>query len=286
VRKAVWELSHDSAGMLVHFTSDTPELRVRWTLTSSSMALSNMSASGASGLDLYVRTGGGWRWLAAARPGASREGNADVLFERMPSKQREFLLYLPLYNGVESLQLGVPAGSRVEGAARSRKPIVFYGTSIVQGGCAMRPGMAYPSMLGRRLDRPIVNLGFSGNGKAEPEVAALLAELDPAAYVEAFAGVLRRSHPATPIVLVENLEYPDGSLIAARRAAYEPSNRILRGIYERLGRADPELYYIPAAGLIGTDGDATVDGIHPTDLGMLRMTDGMEPVLRRALRGR
>src|ERR1019366_4851097 len=79
VRQPVWDLSHDSAGMLVHFRSDAPRLGVRWTLTSASLALPNMSASGASGLDLYVRDRGPWRWLSAARP-TSREGNASELF--------------------------------------------------------------------------------------------------------------------------------------------------------------------------------------------------------------
>ena len=183
VRQPVWDLSHDSAGMLIHFASDTPELQVRWTLTSAFLAAPNMSASGMSGLDLYVRFDGGWHWLAAVRPGASREGNAGVLFENIPVERREFLLYLPLCNGIESLQLGIPESRKLEPVVRSGEPLVFYGTSIVQGGCVMRPGMAYPAILGRRLDRAIINLGFSGNGRAEPEMASFLAELDPAAYV-------------------------------------------------------------------------------------------------------
>ena len=298
VRKPVWDLSRESAGLALHFASDTPELRVRWTLTSSSLSSGNMSASSVSGLDLYVRLHGGWHWLAAARAGDSREGNAGVLFEGLPAERREFLLYLPLYNGVESLQLGVSESRTIEVVARTGKPLVFYGTSIVQGGCVSRPGMAYPAVLGRRLDREAVNLGFSGNARAEPEMAALLAELDPSVYVldclpnissdqverlGPFVGVLRKRHPATPIVLVENLEYPDGAAIPARREGYEASNRNLLGIFGRLRRADRHLFYVPAAGLIGTDGEATVDGVHPSDLGVMRLADKMEPFMRRAL---
>ncbi len=300
VRQPVWEHSHETAGMLYHFASDTPELQVRWTLTSAQLALNTLPATSTSGLDLYVRLDSGWHWLAAVRPGPSREGNSGVFFEKLAAERREFLLYLPLYNGIESLQLGIPEARKLEAVARRGKPIVIYGTSITQGGNAMRPGMAYPAVLGRRLDREIINLGFSGSGKAEPEVASLLAELDPAAYVldclpnlasdevrrlEPFVGTLRGRHPTTPIFLVENIEYPDGAVIPARRKLYESSNQNLREIYERLGFRDRNLYYISARDLIGTDGEATVDGIHPTDLGIMRMADKMEPLLRRVLAG-
>ena len=178
---------------------------------------------------------------------------------------------------------------------------MFYGTSIVQGGCASRPGMAYPAILSRRLDRPQINLGFSGNALSEPEVARFLAELDPAAYVldplpnmtgklvaerlEAFIQTLRQSHPKTPIVLVENVQYADGEFVAPRRERYSESNARLREIYQRLTKAgDKRLFCVPTEKLIGDDGDGTVDGTHPTDLGFVRMADAIEPTLRRALK--
>jgi hypothetical protein len=106
------------------------------------------------------------------------------LFEHIGARRQKFLLYLPLYKGIQSLQIGVPASCRrLDPLVRPDKLVVFHGTSIVQSGCAARPGMAYPAILERRLDRPTVNLGFSGNGTAEPKVASLLAELDPAVYV-------------------------------------------------------------------------------------------------------
>jgi hypothetical protein len=298
VRAPVWDHSHETAGMLYHFSSDTPELRVRWTLTSSELALHTLPATSTSGLDLYVKLDTGWHWMAAVRPGNTREGNSGVFFEQLAAQKREFLLYLPLYNGIESLEFGIPASRKLEPVARTGKPIVIYGTSITQGGNAMRPGMAYPALLGRHLDREVINLGFSGNGKAEPEVATFLAELDPAAYVldclpnlssdqvkrvEPFVGLLRKKHPVTPIFLMENLEYPDGAVIPARKKLYVESNQNLREIYERLGYTDPNLYYISARDLLGSDGEATVDGIHPTDLGIMRMVEKMEPILRRVL---
>src|SRR5205085_2015483 len=147
--------------------------------------------------------------------------------------QREFLLYLPLYNGVSSVEIGIAKGSTLaKGPARPperQKPIVFYGTSITQGGCASRPGMVHTAILGRRLDRPVINLGFSGSGRMEPAMATLLAELDPAVYVldclpnmsaaevaermEPFVRTLRKAHPRTPIVMAEDRLYTTGTIL-------------------------------------------------------------------------
>src|SRR5439155_7460945 len=123
-------------------------------------------------------------------------------------------------------------------------------------------------IIGRRLRHPTLNLGFSGNGKAEPEMATLLATLDPACYVidtlgnlapaeaprvEDFVRILREKHPATPIVLVENLEYPDGILIAERREQFTASNKVLNEIFRRLARGDKNLHYLESKNLLGTD---------------------------------
>ncbi len=97
----------------------------------------------------------------------------------------QYLVYLPLYNGVKSVEIGIPKGRKIAAAAAPshQKPIVIYGTSITQGGCASRPGMAWTSIVGRQLETPVINLGFSGSGKMEPAMADLLAELDPSVYV-------------------------------------------------------------------------------------------------------
>src|SRR5262249_29415705 len=146
---------------------------------------------------------------------------------------REYLLYLPLYNGVKSVEVGVPKGAALTKAsprpADHAKPLVFYGTSITQGGCASRPGMVHTAILGRRLERPVINLGFSGNGRMEREMAELLAELAPAVYVldclpnmdaalvaqrvEPFVRTLRKARPDTPILLVEDRSYTTAFLL-------------------------------------------------------------------------
>lgn len=297
----VWNLSRNSAGFCVHFTTDAASISARWTVRNEGLAMSHMPATGVSGVDLYVKEQGTWRWLGCGKPEQFPTNEKQLVASLSPGP-REYLLYLPLYNGTEDLQLGVPTGATLTAAARTNAPIVFYGTSIVQGACASRPGMAYPAILGRRAGRPVLNFGFSGSARCEPEVAAMLAELDPAVYVldplpnmtadlvrervEPFIQILRHAHPRTPIVLVENLEYPDGAVVPARRDSYAMPNAELRKIYERLARGDKKLFYVSAKGLIGDDGEGTVDGIHPTDLGAMRLADHMAPVLRRALKGR
>ncbi len=305
VRAPVWNLARDSAGMSYRFVSDSDLIRARWKLRKPErLAMPHMPATGVSGLDLYVRDAGEWRWLANGRPDKA-DTNEQTLVRGLKKGKREYLLYLPLYNGVDSVEIGLPPGASFEPAAdryAAQKPIVFYGTSILQGGCASRPGMAYPSIVGRALDWPIVNLGFSGNGKTEPELAQLLAELDPAAYVldslpnldvaqvkervEPFIAALRAKRPLTPIVLVENVNYPDTGFIEARRTKVYEANTYLRKLYDRLKAAgDKQLHYIHASHLLGGDGEDTVDGTHPNDLGFMRMAQGATPIIRAALRG-
>jgi len=302
VRPEVWQLSRDSSGLRFRFVTDATTLRVRWKLRRADrLALTHMAATGVSGLDLYVRDADQWRWLAAARP-ESASLNERTLVAGLKPGRREFLLYLPLYNGIEKIELGLPESAPLEkGPARhpDRKPLVFYGTSITQGGCASRPGMAYPSILGRSLDWPIINLGFSGNGKAEPEMAELVSQLDAAAFVldpvgnlavdqmdrvEPFIATLRGRHPTVPILMVEGVNYADTAFLETRSRLVADRNSYLRKLYEKLkAGGDARLFYIASPHLLGGDGEDTVDGIHPTDLGFSRMAEGMAPFIREAL---
>jgi hypothetical protein len=304
VRQAVWDLSRDSAGVLVRFTANTPLLRARWTLTKNRLAGVNMTAIAASGLDLYTKTGPGkWRWLGVGRP-AKAPAAEDVLANGIPKSEREYMLYLPLFNGITSLEIGVPRGTVIgPGSPRpaGRKPVVFYGTSITHGASASRAGMTHVAILGRIFDRPVINLGFSGNGRMELEVTKFIAELDPAVFVldclpnmtakdveeraEACVRLLRSAHPSTPILLVEDRNYPDGFLLPARRERNETNHAALRAVYERLQRAKVEdLHYLKADDLLGEDGEGTTDGSHPSDLGFVRQAEEFEKALRKVLK--
>jgi len=200
-----------------------------------------------------------------------------------------------LYNGTEFAEIGIPSGAKLSKADAwgpgMRKPIVFYGTSIVQGLSASRPGMVHTAILGRRFNWPIINLGFSGQGKMEPEMAGLLAELDPSVYVidclpntvaneirervEPLVRKLRAAHPETPIVLVEDRTLQDAFLVSGRMENYHLKDRAeLKAAYERLQKGGVAgLSYIEGADLLGSDGEGTVDGSHPSDLGFMRQAE-------------
>jgi hypothetical protein len=305
VRQPVWDLSQHSAGVCLRFVTDAVGIHARWTPTSETLAMPHMPATGVSGLDLYARESprGPWRWVGVGAPQAPGVNEA-TLAACLPGGEREYALYLPLYNGVADVGLRLEGGRMLEpGPARLEGlelPLCVYGTSIVQGGCASRPGMAYPAILGRWLDRPVINLGFSGNGQAEPEVADLLGELETAAYVldclpnldaQATAARipdlvtrLRTARPEAPIVLVENIMYTNSWLCLETRASWRSKNEALRNAYDSLRNAGiTSLYYVKTDDLLGLDGEATVDGVHPTDVGFLRMAEALAPALKQVL---
>lgn len=297
---SVWSLSRHSSGMCVRFVTDATTLHARWAVTGSNLGMPHMAPTGVSGVDLYVRTARDkWHWLAVGQPKLYPTNTAQLV-QGIPSGKREFLLYLPLYNGTASVEIGIPKESRLEQSGPwgpgERKPIVFYGTSITHGACASRTGMPHPAILGRRFNYPTINLGFSGSGKMEPAMAALLAELDPSVYVldclpnmtadlvaervEPFVRTLRQAHPRTPIVLAEDRTYGDSFLVPSKRERNETSRAALRPIYERLKKSGvKDLYYVKGDALLGEDGEATVDSSHPSDLGFMRQADAFAKVL-------
>lgn len=300
VRDAVWNLSRDSAGMAVRFTTEATAVHARWTLTKSRLEMPHMPATGVSGLDLYAKDGEGtWRWVANGRP--SGQTSAVVLADGLRPGRREYMLYLPLYNGVTLVEVGVPAASELDDApaypAERAKPIVFYGTSITHGACASRPGMVHTAILGRWYRRPVINLGFSGNGRMEPEVTALLAELDAAVYVidccpnltgeqtaertRPLVEQLRAARPEVPIVLVEDRRYTDAWIRPAKAERNDGNHVALKAAYDALLTDGVQrLHYIPGDSLLGDDNDGAVDSSHPNDLGFYRQAVAFDRVLR------
>ena len=297
VRGPVWSLSRHSAGMAVLFETDASKIMVRYRLHSGNLAMPHMPATGVSGVDLYGRNGEGkWGWIGVSRPGA-QDVTATLADGLLPGS-REYMLYLPLYNGVESLEIGVPEGAAfLPIAPRSAKPIVYYGTSIAHGACASRPGMSFSAILGRWFDRPVINLGFSGNGRMDAEVADLLAELDASIFVidclpnmegpavaeraEPLVRRIRESRPDAPIVLVEDRTYANTPFLPARRQRHDESRAALHDAYKRLiASGVKDLHYVEGEALLGDDYEATTDSSHPSDLGMMRMAESLAPVLK------
>jgi len=303
VPQPVWNLSRDSAGMKTNFSTNSNEIRVRYRLMKSRLAMPHMPATGVSGVDLYANdVDGQSRWVNVAQPAkqdveSTLANGIDVLEN---GAAREFSLYLPLYNGVEKLEIGVPEQFEFTPTTSRKKPILFYGTSIMHGACASRPGMSISAILGRRFDRPVTNLGFSGNGRMEVELAELIGELDTCAIAidclpnmnpklvseraVPFVKKLRELKPNVPILLVEDREFTNSRFIESRRKFHAANQAALKTAFDHLkADGDELLWYLEGGDLLGQDGDGATDGSHPNDLGMMRYADAYEKVLKEML---
>lgn len=303
-RKPLWRLSQNSAGQYIRFRSDATEIHAKW--VNGNYKMPHMTEVGIGGLDLYTLTKDGWRFIGAGFTWKSDTHHERKIVSNMKPKMREYMLYLPLYDKIDSLYVGVPEGAVLEAplanSPKREKPIVMYGTSILQGGCANRAGMAHTSIISRKLDRQVINLGFSGNAHLDPEVAQLMARVeDPGVFVldfvpnckadrinekgEAFFRILRESHPDVPIVFVENPAFPHAIVDEKTKNDIKENNAALKNLYKKMKKeGQKKLYYVTNKGMTGDDGEAFVDGVHLTDLGMLRYAEHVAPVIRKALK--
>lgn len=288
VRKAVWDLSKNSAGLWVRFISNSPSIKVKWGILNDTK-LNHMASTGVKGVDLYCKVKGTWTYVNTGRP-TGIENEASLVSTLAPG-EREFKIYLPLYDGTTHLEVGIDSASWIrKPAPETALPIVFYGTSILQGGCASRPGMAFTNIISRKLNVDCYNFGFSGNGRMDKSVVDVLAGIKASFYVidclpnmsakqvtdsvMPLAKALRAKNPATPIVFVENIEYARNLFEADLRESTEAKNNALKTEFGKLQKGGMKgLYYISSDNAIGTDNEGTVDGTHMTDLGFMRYAD-------------
>lgn len=296
VRKAVWDLGLNSAGLAVRFSTNSKCLGVKWTLLNN-FHMSHMAGTGIRGLDLYTLDGGQWKFIGVAKP--TKKESQNIFIRNMDGATHEYLAYLPLYDGVEKLEIGVDSTAEISLPKTSKlvansgvKPIVFYGTSITQGGCASRPGMAYPAIIGRRLGCETINLGFSGNARMDFVMSQTIAQIDASKYVvdcmpNCTAQILRDSaytflknlaetRSQVPIYMVENVSFP--SFLRDQKSASDVQEKyqVWRETYLKLRKEGyKNIRYIKAKGLIGDDYEGTVDAVHLTDLGFLRLAENL-----------
>ncbi|MGI6574018.1 MAG: SGNH/GDSL hydrolase family protein [Fermentimonas sp.] len=289
-RPPVWGLGKNSAGLAIRFNSNSTTISAKWEVLRDNR-MNHMTETGIKGLDLYAWEGDHWRPVRAARP--SGKVNEQNIITNMTPEEREFMLYLPLYDGLVSLEIGIDSATYIKPPVLpypdTSRPILVYGTSITQGGCATRPGMVYTSILGRMLNREIINLGFSGNGQLDYEIAELMAtRTDASLFIldfvpnvnttqleektRPFYNIIREANPTTPILFVENITYPYATYDQSTLKNVTEKNRLLRETFEKIkSEGDSLVYYLPTDGLIGEDGEATVDGVHLTDTGFTRL---------------
>lgn len=312
VRKPVWSLSTNSAGLSLRFRTNAEEVVIRYTTQKGhGLALPHMPATGVSGVDMYAKSiDGKWMWCAG------KYAFNDTIVYRFNHlnkndqhvKDVEYTLYLPLYNTVEWLTVSVPEESSFKPLpVRKEAPVVVYGTSIAQGACASRPGMAWTSILGRRLESPVINLAFSGNGRLETPLLDLITEIDARIYVldclpnltgAEYAGaelekritgavtILQRKRPGIPILLTEHDGYSDDQTSAVRKEAYEHVNVTLRQVFDSLQKAGVKNIFLLTKKAIGQDIDCMVDGTHPNDMGMMNYANAYTKMIRDILHER
>ena len=300
------ELAWDTAGVMLRFKTDASEIRINASLWHNSR-MDHMASVGSMGFDLYTGSNTDKIYCGSARFNHSKdEYNVTVFKNDNVKKIREFTLHFPLYSGVEKFAIGLSEGAKVYPPSPwiDDRPIVVYGTSIQQGGCASRPGMCHTNILSRKLNRPFINLAFSGSGKGEPEMAEMLAKIkNPAMFIldydanaqsaglkktlSTFTDIIRKKHPETPIVLVSKLphayEYQGEMQYNDERIALTSIH--LAELQRRRAMGDRNIHFIDGMTLYGAEpSECTVDGCHATDLGFYMVAGNMEPVIREILK--
>lgn len=301
---AVDTLANCTSGGQIRFRTNSKNIFVRVRLAAGS-DMYHMPPTGQCGMDAYV--GGPGHWLYAGTT-VFKAGAAEYesrLFIDDSSEWRSYMLNMPLYQGVEDISIGLDPEAEISAPEgyESDKRIIFYGTSITQGGCASRPGMSYTNILSRRINLEFINLGFSGNGKGEPELAQLCAQIDnPACLVldyEANSGgtgqykktlpvfiqIYREAHPDVPMILVSRVPYAAEAfkpeVLQERIERRDFQSDLIRKLAEA---GDRKLTFVDGSDLLGSRPDeVTVDSVHPTDLGFNLMAEHLEPVLRQVL---
>ncbi len=295
-------LAHQTTGGTIRFRTDSPVIAIRADLVDSS-DMNHMPRAGSAGFDIYIGRGKNANHAGTAQPCRDQEKMEQIIcWNPVSGKISDFTLNLPLYGGCKNIEIGLTPDAKLlsPSVRRIKKPVIFYGSSITQGGCASRPGNSFTNMLCRTLDAPQVNLGFSGSGKGEIAVAKLIADVPASVVVmdydhnaptpehleathEKFFKAIRRKQPDVPVVFVTSpdvwFEFPETEAVKIRTIRRE----IIRKTYiNALEKGDKNVYFVDGFTLFGK-GDrsaCTVDRCHPNDLGFYRMYKTLLPLLK------
>ncbi|MCI8388595.1 MAG: hypothetical protein HFE63_09045 [Clostridiales bacterium] len=280
-------LNFETAGGRVRFKTTSRYLAMK-VITKSSAKMINMCLIGSSSLDVYMsKNGGRDTFLSLFRPPYDYTTGYDGIIE-LPDGEKELTVNFPLYSGAVELYLGLDSTSTLDAHSdyKYERPVLFYGSSITQGGCASRAGMAYEAIISRRLDTNYINLGFSGSAKAEDAIVDYMASLDFSVFVcdydhnapnpeylaethEKMYTKIRTAHPDIPVIFVGK---PDFWLRSA-----DPLKRrdVIYNTYNNARLRGEKVLFVDGYSLFAGEmrEDCTVDGCHPNDLGMTRMAD-------------
>ncbi len=288
VTSGVWNNSKCASGVALRFITNSPDISVSWGDVRS--AMNHMAWTGTSGVDLYALENGKWVFRGIGQPAGTQ--NMEVLQSGKPAQSTEYLLFLPLYSKVDTVEIGIAQTASIAAGPNryaGKLPIVYYGTSITQGACASRPGMAHTSILRRWLDYPTINLGFSGSGKCEPIMADVLAEIPAAIYVietvPNMEAALVRSR-AVPFITSLRSKQPDTTILMVESPNDKNNDRNIewRKAFDQMTTDGmTKLHYLANNDMYNTREEPTVDGTHPTDLGFYQMAVKYEPAIEAIL---
>jgi hypothetical protein len=302
LRKPVWSLSKNSAGIAIYFETNSTQVAAKWK-TGGEVNFQHVAGTLVKGVDLYGLDGNKWYYAGIGRPSSGTRHESSII-KGLDGAMRQYILYLSCYDNTDSVEIGIDENAILQLPAApvlaSAHPIVFYGTSILQGASAMRPGMAYPAILERRLQKETINLGFSGNGQLDSMLAVIISTIDAACYVIdcgpnlspemaatrtlPFLKQLKKLKPSIPILLVSNIEYPHARFNDAVAKKIQAVNAHFLDAFNAMKKEGYKgIYFLPSTGLIGDDGEATVDGVHMTDLGFYRIANAIEKELLKIL---
>lgn len=291
-------LAWSTSGGRVRFRTDATSLKIEVMLqySNSAAGMQEFTLGGISGIDVYVGTGTAREFNCSIEPATEPTYNGTVTLD---SGTKEVMINLPLYAGIKSFVIGFPEESKIAEPLpyTYEKPIVFYGSSITQGQCASRAGTSYINVLGRALDSNIVNLGFWGTAFGETEVAEYIASIEMSAFVfdydynantleklsethYPFYNIVRAAHPDIPIIFVSRCNYSnsDTDAVQCRRHIIENFNKAK-------AEGDNNVYFVDGSLFFanGITSSYTLDGMHPNDMGFMRMAEDIYPVLKEAL---
>ncbi len=295
--EGVYTLHANTSGGRVRFKTDSPFVTV-FAKMSGICKMPHFPLTGSAGFDLYIKENGKESFFGTFIPPFDIENGYKSRLDFGTNEFREITVNFPLYSNVDRLFIGIKEGSQIlpHSDYRTEKPVVFYGSSITQGGCASRPGNAYPAMLSRRFDFNFINLGFSGSGKAEQAIADHIASLDMSVFVydydhnspdcnhlkgthQRMFETVRKKNPDLPVIMLTST--------TMERFFDNRSERknIIWATYENaVAKGDSNVYFIDANSLFEGDADgATVEGCHPNDLGFKYLADAIDKVMEKLI---
>ena len=291
-----WNNTH-TAGGRIRFRTNSPYVAIKAVMPDNP-TMPHITALGQSGFDLYKSDAGIYSYVGSLIPGNRKHG-FDT-YKPTDGKTHTYTVHMPLYDPVEEVYIGLSDTAEIYEAEpyTYTKPVLYYGSSITQGGCASRPGNAYEAMIARRLDADFINLGFSGSARGEKVMAEYLASLDVSVFVcdydhnapnaehlekthRPLYETYRKARPDTPVILVTRPDfYPVEEDIKRREA-------VLETYRYAVANGDRNIYFVDGAKLFEGDfsDSCTVDGCHPNDLGFFRMAQKIGDAVEKALKG-